>query len=246
VSPEIEQRVVGSIGMVHSAGVIGSSWIAGPDTLVTNLHVARASTQDLFVRFSDGELVECYTAAAGDDIDLAAIKCETGDRAALTVRPERPDVGTPVLVAGYPEGVGPTVTRGEVAPGREVRGVDAIAFTAGIEPGSSGSPVVNEAGDVVAVATWLGGYGPSSSDIEAIISEAEGLPSTKAGAEWRLRGIRSAAFVALFLVVHLIRRWRRDERPRVAGLLKVVVAGAAVAFVLSQLQFMAAGPTTHF
>lgn len=240
--------VTRSVAKVRSAGRNGSAWIARPDTLVTNLHVARASTGDIYVDFADGGTSECYTAAADRDRDLAVIKCETGDRPALRVADDVDvDVGTGVVVVGYPEGVGPTVTTGAInAVGVPVRDIRTVRYTAETRPGSSGSPVVDDSGRVVAVATFSGGLGVPADDIRQMLDDGGGLPTTKAGAEWRLRGIRSAVLVALFLGVYLVWRWRRDEPLRPAGLARSALLGILVAFALSQAQFMMAGPTTHF
>lgn len=239
-------QVTRSVAKVRSAGRNGSSWIAAPDTLITNLHVARAGTGDLFVDFADGGTSECYTAAADRDRDLAVIKCETGDRPALEVA-DLVEVGTPVVVVGYPGGEGPKVTTGTVTEvDRPIRDIRTVRYSAATAPGSSGSPVVDSAGRVVAVATFSGGHGVPAADIRTMLADGGGLPTTKAGAEWRLRGLRSAVLAPVFVAVHLFRRWRRDERPRVGRIARAAAAGALVAFVASQLQFMMAGPTTHF
>ena len=89
VSPGVPAQTVAdvtaSVGLVRSAGGTGSGWIAAPNTVITNLHVAKAGSGDIYVDFSDGQRVECYSAVANRDMDLAVVRCETGLRAPSTL-----------------------------------------------------------------------------------------------------------------------------------------------------------------
>jgi hypothetical protein len=58
-----------------------------------------------------------------------------------------------VLVIGSPEGLQGTVSEGIISAFRENRSL--IQITAPISPGSSGSPVMNESGEVIGVATMV-------------------------------------------------------------------------------------------
>ena len=146
VPEQVMDGVVASVGLVRSAGVFGSGWVVAPGAVVTNEHVARTGTGDIYIDYSDGERVECYTVVSDRDIDLAVLKCDTGDR-------------RPVALGG--DG-GARHTRGgrrlsgrrgahrhrrsDHRPTPVVRGIDTVGFTAAIEPGSSGSPVVDPSG----------------------------------------------------------------------------------------------------
>jgi hypothetical protein len=61
--------------------------------------------------------------------------------------------GQKVLVIGSPEGLQGTVSDGIISAFRENRSM--IQITAPISPGSSGSPVMNESGEVIGVATMI-------------------------------------------------------------------------------------------
>lgn len=244
VSEAVTQHVTRSVGLVRSAGVFGSGWVAGEDTVVTNLHVARAGTTDIYIDFSDGEQVECYTVLADRDMDLAVLKCPSGDRPVVGVAPAGTPVGAPVATVGYPGGKGPTVTRGEMLPDRDVvRGITTIAYTAATQPGSSGSPVVDADGRAVGVVTFSGGRGVPIAALVPLLEKAEGMPATKQGAENRLRLRRSLMAVVVVFPLALFVRYRWSRDPVLLGAVRWAVGGAIVALALTQVQFMAAGPT---
>ncbi len=181
VPEQVTDGVVASVGLVRSAGVFGSGWVVAPGAVVTNEHVARTGTGDIYIDYSDGERVECYTVVSDRDMDLAVLKCDTGGRRPVALGGTAvPD--TPVVAVGYPEGVGPTVTAGRITDERPVvRGIDTVGFTAAIEPGSSGSPVVDPSGRVLAIATFGGGFGVPVDRLRPLVEVAEQYPATKAG-----------------------------------------------------------------
>lgn len=246
VPEPVVERVVDAAGLVRSAGALGSGWVAGPDTVVTNLHVAKAGSGDIYVDFSDGERIECYTAVANRDMDLAVLRCETGRRPSLRLDTTVPAASEEVAVVGYPGGEGPVTTHGVITGDRrEVRGIDTVGFTAGIAPGSSGSPVFDSDGSVLAVATFGGGLGVPAAELVPLLETAAGYPASKAGAEWRLRARRSIAMVVLVapLSWFLARRYGRN-RP-VAAAAKWTTLAVLGVLVATQAQFAMSGPA-HF
>lgn len=245
VPVEVIDHVTRSVGLVHSAGVNGSGWIAEANTVVTNLHVAKAGSGDIYFEFSDGEILECYTAVADRAMDLAVVRCDTGSRSAIAIDTAVPDAGTPVGVVGYPGGVGPTATSGEITGERVVvRGIETVQFTAPIQPGSSGSPVFDSSGRVRAVATFSGGLGVPIAELEPLLRTARGYPATKEGAEWRLRIRRSVLVgtVTLFVAWFFARRYGRNDPWRVAVRWTVIMI--LVTLALTQLFFAARGPAS--
>lgn len=242
VPEQVTDGVVASVGLVRSAGVFGSGWVVAPGAVVTNEHVARTGTGDIYIDYSDGERVECYTVVSDRDMDLAVLKCDTGGRRPVALGGTAvPD--TPVVAVGYPEGVGPTVTGGRITDQRPVvRGIDTVGFTAAIEPGSSGSPVVDPSGRVLAIATFGGGFGVPVDRLRPLVEVAEQYPATKAGAEWQLRLRRSvlAIIVVLPIAALVARRSGRRHRLRFAAGWTTTAVVAALA--VTQVQFMLQGP----
>lgn len=243
VVDEVIATSTDSVGLIRSAGRNGSGWIAGEDTVVTNLHVAVAGTGDIYVDYSDGERIECYTAVGSRDMDLAVLRCDTGDRDPLPLRTSVPPGDTPVAVIGYPGSTGPLTTHGVLTGVRTVvRGTPTVGFTAEVAPGSSGSPVVDPAGQVVAVATFSGGMGVPTAELLPLLDAANRFPPNKAGAEWQLR-LRRASLVAVpVLAVGFVRARRRGRDHPVRVALGWMIGGVLVALALTQVQFMINGP----
>lgn len=63
--------------------------------------------------------------------------------------------GEPLVVVGYPRGVGLTVTRGIVSGVKRLGGREFIQTDAAVNPGNSGGPVLNERGQLVGIADWV-------------------------------------------------------------------------------------------
>lgn len=250
VSSEVVAKVTASVGLVRSTGRVGSGWIAAEDTVITNYHVARVSSGDIYMDFSDGERVECYSAVADREMDLAVLRCDTRSREPVPLDTAIPGERVPVGIVGYPEGVGPTESHGVITGRRVVtRHIKTVEFTAEIHPGSSGSPVFDAAGKVRAVATFGGGphgggLGVPISQLVPLLDRAEGYPATKEAAEWRLRTRRSVLVGAPTLLIawFFARRYGRN-RPFVVAIRWTVIM-VVVTLLLTQVLFAAHGPAS--
>ncbi|MGB3411722.1 MAG: serine protease [Microthrixaceae bacterium] len=251
--PEVPQPVMAgvtaSVGKVRSAGGTGTGWIAAPGTVITNLHVAKAGSGDIYVDFSDGYRVECYSAVADRDMDLAVLRCDTGSRAPVALDTSIPGPEVAVGVVGYPGGIGPISTRGVITGRRIVtRGIKTVEFTAEIHPGSSGSPVFDSDGSVRAVATFGGpgggGLGVPIGQLVPLLDRANGFPATKQAAEWRVR-IRRSLLVGvptMFFAWFFARRSGRNN-PVAVGV-RWTIGLVFVTLIFTQLYFAAFGAAT--
>ncbi|HTO01561.1 MAG TPA: serine protease [Microthrixaceae bacterium] len=245
VPPQVVTDVTASVGLVRSAGGTGSGWIAAPDTVITNLHVAKAGSGDIYVDFSDGQRVECYSAVATREMDLAIVRCETGLRAPIDLDTAIPEQGLPVAVVGYPLGVGPKETQGVITGERiVVRKIETVRFTAEIQPGNSGSPVFDANGNVRAVATFSGGLGVPIAELVPLLERAESYPITKQGAEWRIRIRRSmvVGVSTLALAWFFARRYGRRNPRKVA--IRWTITMVLLTLLVTQILFSAFGPAT--
>jgi len=137
----------------------GSGFIVRPDGwIVTNLHVV-GEWRPFVVTLADGTVVK-PTAILGVDRDKDLIlfqidgkdlpTLELGDSEA--VRP-----GQVVLAVGNPLGFGLSVTRGVIAEQRDMEGTRLIQVAMPIEPGSSGSPLIDLEGKAVGVIAMKSG-----------------------------------------------------------------------------------------
>lgn len=148
------RRLALRVRNISCEGVItGSGFALDRHTLVTNRHVL-AGADELEVETSDGRdltVTAAYVASLGDiGIVEVAERIPAPARAGKGAR--RDD---PVTIVGFPHGGAVTITRGTV-----VDRVDGTPFdipgpvmrvTARAKPGSSGSPVLNNQGRVIAV-----------------------------------------------------------------------------------------------
>jgi serine protease Do len=135
----------------------GSGFVIRQDGhLVTNAHVV-SDAERIQVKLSDGRRFEARLIGQDDRVDLALIKIETtGLPVAELGDSNRLRVGEFVLALGHPFGLEQTVSFGIVSrKGAPLLvaapGFDFIQTDAAVNPGNSGGPLVNMAGEVMGV-----------------------------------------------------------------------------------------------
>jgi TPR repeat protein len=127
-----------------------------PGRLITNYHVL-GKAEMAKVRTLDGREFNIRTIVAedeGDDLVEAAVDITTGTLPYLVPAVKVPVPGDAVTVIGSPLGVEKVVSQGSVTAIQEVQKYGkSILHTAHSFPGSSGSPLVNDQGEVVGIET---------------------------------------------------------------------------------------------
>ena len=190
------------IGFNTGAGS-GSGFIISPDGYaITNNHVVTgAATLEVYI---GGELDDSFNAqivGVSECNDLALIKIDEDDLPYLEMATETPTVGEEIYVAGFPLGDPEyTLVRGIIAkadadgetPWSSVDNV--IQHDAEAQPGNSGGPLVNDAGQVVGVHYASGDFGTGTTQKYAISSETldEVLPKLYEG-DFEALGINGSA-----------------------------------------------------
>jgi S1-C subfamily serine protease len=133
-------------------------------TVLTSLHVVAGASR-VKVLFAEGLESEAKIVGTVPENDLAVLKVDTlpDDLAAATMGSAKDLApGETVVAVGFPFGIGPSVSAGVVSglnreyrsPGGE-RLSNLIQFDAAVNPGSSGGPLVNAAGEVVGIVTAM-------------------------------------------------------------------------------------------
>jgi hypothetical protein len=135
----------------------GTGFLISPDgMIVTNFHVI-AGAHSLQVDPADGaEHAQVLYVAGDPGHDIALIKLAAGGLPWLRIREEpEAEVGQRIYTMGHPLGQTATFSDGLVSALRTVEEVGLIQITAPISVGSSGSPVMNDAGEVIGIATMM-------------------------------------------------------------------------------------------
>ena len=135
----------------------GSGFLIRQDGyLVTNEHVV-ADADRIQVKLTDGRRFEGRLVGKDERVDLALVKIEaTGLPVASLGDSNRLRVGEFVLALGHPFGLEQTVSFGIVSRKGAPRQVAALGFDfiqtdAAVNPGNSGGPLVNMAGEVIGI-----------------------------------------------------------------------------------------------
>ncbi len=145
--------------------------------ILTNLHVIH-STDRWVITFFDGSKSDAEVVNVQPENDLAVIRAKTNPddlKPATLASTAGLYPGDTVVAVGFPFGIGPSVSSGVIAGlKREFDDPEdkttptlknLIQFTAPVNPGNSGGPLVNRDGEVVGIVTAI--YNPTGQRVFA-------------------------------------------------------------------------------
>lgn len=152
----------------------GSGWVAGKGIVATNAHVVAGGTQISVQRRSSRRRFRAVPIWFDGDHDIALLRVASLPDLPVLPMVDDPRARTPGVTLGFPLGrwakrrarIGPTTARlnGEIsgapAPGVSdtIAGRRVTTIRGKLQPGNSGGPLVDEAGDVLTTA-FAGGFG---------------------------------------------------------------------------------------
>lgn len=135
---------------------IGSAVLAlADDAVLTAWHVV-ADARSVCAVFSDGQRVNvigCIDYDGGRDLALLKLEKRLPHRRAALGR-ELPSVAARAYVIGSPKGYDFSISDGLISQIRRVQGFLQYQLSCPISPGNSGSPVFNQRGEVIGIASW--------------------------------------------------------------------------------------------
>ena len=150
--PDVIEGVQRSVVTIRAEAGLGSGFIVSPiGFVVTSAHVVDRSTH-VKVKLAGGQEIDGTVVRRDASTDVALVQLQDGTYPAVPLGSSTSlKAGTSVFAIGSPLGQQGTVTRGIVSAVRLEDGRRLIQSDATVHAGSSGGPLIDERGRVVAI-----------------------------------------------------------------------------------------------
>jgi S1-C subfamily serine protease len=154
--PDDMEQVLDATVLVNADERTGSGYYISTDGLVLTTNHLVAGTELIRVKNRDGTQVEAAVLRSDPAHDVALLATGEPVERCLAPAAETPQTGEEVFIVGSPAGedLAFSVSRGIVSGHREWEGQRFVQTDASINAGSSGGPMVNGQGRVVATISW--------------------------------------------------------------------------------------------
>lgn len=153
--------------------------------ILTNAHVLKDGDNFLVLTNKSKSYVAKLKAMAADGQDIALIQIADTSYSPLKISSGTVLPGTRVIAIGSPSGQRNTISDGVTSGVRVMGGVPFLQVSAPISHGSSGGPILNEAGEVIAMTTWALSegndlnFGVPNKQLSAFVAKSKSLPPIK-------------------------------------------------------------------
>ncbi len=174
VSAEVYQAILPSLVYIRTEDKtetdashgVGTGVIINRDGAILTAYHVVAGASKISVTFADGTQATAQIATADPEHDLAVLQADSGPEIvvpAVLAGSGRVQVGDEAFAVGNPLGLVASITAGVISGlNRDLRKQDGggmlhglIQFDAAVNPGSSGGPLLNRAGQVIGIVTAL-------------------------------------------------------------------------------------------
>jgi len=162
LTPEkLYQRVLPSVMSLEVENQQGERFVGSAvlgladDVALTTWHVV-ADARFVWASFADGQRVKvigCIDHDSGRDVALLKLEKKLPHRQAVLCREMQP-IASRAYVIGAPKGYDFSISDGLISQIRTVDGFAQYQVSCPISPGNSGSPVLNQRGEVIGLAAW--------------------------------------------------------------------------------------------
>lgn len=131
---------------------LGSGFVVDNGKVITNVHVMKGAVYGEIIEDQTKKTHKIEGYLAIDKInDLILLSVPTLEVDKLALSEKTPEIGEKIYAIGNPKGLSGTISEGIVSGIRKIENNDLIQITAPISPGSSGGPIINNNGEVIAV-----------------------------------------------------------------------------------------------
>lgn len=131
---------------------LGSGFVVDNGKVITNVHVMRGAVYGEIIEDQSKKTHKIEGYLVIDKInDLILLSVPTLEVNKLELSEITPEIGEKIYAIGNPKGLSGTISEGIVSGIRKIENNDLIQITAPISPGSSGGPILNNVGEVIAV-----------------------------------------------------------------------------------------------
>lgn len=161
--PSIIEKVEHSVFLIETFSISGVPLTSGTGffiddngTGISNFHIFKGAYK-AHIKTKNLETYELTKIiSSSEELDLVIFKIENIEKNSfLPINKVLPKKGENIFTIGNPIGLNWSVSQGIVSGIREYENINLIQITAPLSSGNSGSPIINDSGEVIGIATFI-------------------------------------------------------------------------------------------